>query len=213
MGKRKDVSVLVSAAGWVSSLVEKIVGALRERGISDEDIHALVTEKGKELIGKIADAIADCVKQMERIYAVLVDFGMSIEELVRLGKYDWSNSDITSAHFPTKRTGKVETKVELVHFDRNISSDDALKELDKMGYRPAEAHELLAFGAKYPDVQREFPIVALGSVWQGPDGGRSAVCLGRGGAGRGAYLGWLGLGWDDGWRFAAVRLPAGKAGK
>ena len=30
-----------------------------------------------------------------------------------------------------------------------------------MGYRPAELHELLAFGEKYKEIQREFPIVAL----------------------------------------------------
>lgn len=189
MSKRKNVSVLMSAAGWISSLVEKIVGALRERGIADEDIHALVAENGKELLDRIVDAIAEAIKQVRKIYAVLVDFGMSIEELVKLGQYDWSNSDITSGHFPTKRVGKVETNVEFIHFDRNISSDDALKELDKMGYRPAEAHELLAFGAKYPDVQREFPIVALGSVWRGPDGDRRVVCLSEGGAGRRAGLG------------------------
>lgn len=205
MSKRKNVSVLMSAAGWISSLVEKIVGALRERGIADEDIHALVAENGKELLDRIADAIVEAIKQVRKTYTVLVDFGVSIEELIRLGKYDWSNSDITSAHFSTKCAGKVETKIELIHFGRNISSDDALKELDKMGYRPAEAHELLAFGAKYPDVQREFPIVALGSVWQGLDGHRLVVCLFRYDAKRFAALRWLELDWLARWRFAAVR--------
>lgn len=203
MSKRK--SLLVSAAGWISSLVDKIIGALHERGISDEDIHALVMENGKELLDKIADAIAAAVKQVRRIYAVLVDFGMSIEELVKLGKYDWTNSDITSEHFPTKRVGKVETKIEFVHFGRNISSDDALKELEKMGYRAAEAHELLASGAKYPDVQREFPIAALGSVWRLLRGNRFVVCLDGDGAERDADLNWFESDWDGGWRFAAVR--------
>ena len=204
---KKNISLLVSAAGWISGLVEKLVSALRERGITDEEIHALVTETGKELIGKIADVIAEFVKQTKKVvYTILVDYAVSVEELLKLGKYDWSNSDITSEHFPTKRTGgKVETKVELVHFGRNISSDEALKELDKMGYRPAEAHELLAFGAKYPDVQREFPIVALGSVWRSSLGCRSVVCLYENTAERDAALCWLEGDWGDGWRFAAVR--------
>lgn len=205
MSKRKDFSLLLSAAGWIASLVEKIIAVLRERGITDEDIHAMVKEEGKELVDKIADAIAGAVKQIRRTYAILVDFGMSIEELLKLGKYDWSNSDITSEHFPTKHVGKVETKVEFLHFDRNISSDEVLKEMDKMGYRPAEAHELLAFGEKYPDVQREFPIAALGSVWRLLGGRRSVVCLYWVAAKRGTGLSWFGGGWHDCWRFAAVR--------
>lgn len=31
-----------------------------------------------------------------------------------------------------------------------------------MGYRLAELHELLAFGKRYPGVQRKFPIIAFG---------------------------------------------------
>jgi len=203
MSKKK--SILVSAAGWISNLVDKIVGALRKHGFSDEEIHALVMENGKELLDKIVDAIAEAMKQIRRIYAVLVDFGLSLEELVKLGKYDWSNPDITSAHFPTRRKGKVETEIEFFHFDRNISSEEAIREMDKAGYRPAEAHELLAFGAKYPDVQREFPIAALGSVWQYPDGDRYVVCLYEYDAERRAVLSRFEFVWYGIWRFAAVR--------
>jgi hypothetical protein len=205
MGKRKDVSVLVSAAGWTGSLVERIVSALHEKGVSDEEIHALVVEDNSALLNKITDAIAEFAEQMKRIYAVTVDFGMSIEDLLTFGKYDWVSSDITSGHLPTKRVGKMETTIEFIHFGRNISSDDALKELDQMGYRPAEAHELLAFGAKYPGVQREFPIVALGSFWRESNSIRRVVCLYRRAMERRAGLCWFEGGWDGSWRFAAVK--------
>jgi len=91
-----------------------------------------------------------------------------------------------------------------VHFDRSISSDDAIAELDKMGLRPAEAGELLAFRAKYPDVQREFPIVALGSVWRGLYGNRHVLVLRCRGGKRRANLYWFGDDWNDGCRFATV---------
>lgn len=203
---KKNVSLLVSAAGWIAGLVEKLVIALRERGITDEEIHSLVTEKGDVLIGRIADAITEFVKQAKKIiYSIVIDYGKSIEEMVRLGKYDRASDVITSKHFPTKRTGKAEFEIKLFHFDRNISSEDAIKEMDEKGYRPAECCELLAFGAKYPDVQREFLIVALGSAWQDRFDRRVVAVLLGGVSWRDLYMDNFDGGWDGRYRFAAVR--------
>ena len=138
-------------------------------------------------------------------YPLSVNYGMSVEDAVALGRYDWANSDITSKSFSTKRTGKAELTIELVHFNRAISTEDALRELDRMGMRSAELHKLLAFGEKYPDVQREFPIVALGSVRQGRDGHRFVPCLDGNGSGRDLRLHWIEGDWSDFYRFAAVR--------
>jgi hypothetical protein len=209
MSKKKNVSLLVSAAGWIAGLVEKLVNALRERGVTDEEIHSLVTENGNALVGKIADAIAEFVKQAKKIvYAIFVDYAISVEEMVKLGKYDWVNNDITTKNFSSKRVGKAEMEVELIHFDRSISSEEVLKEMEKMSYRAAELHELLAFGAKYPNVQREFPVIALGSVWQDWDGGRGVADLSGSASKRYLYL----ISFDNVWcsycRFAAVRKPA-----
>jgi hypothetical protein len=161
--------------------------------------------------GNIAEVDRDVFRKvlglnpLRPVYVVAMDYETSIEDLIRLGKYDWSNSDITTSHFPTKRTGKTDVTIEPIHFNRSISSSDAIKELDRMGFRPAEGCEFLAFGSKYPDVQREFPIVALGSVWRHLGGLHLVVCLNRHAAGRRAHLSWLEGGWDDYWRFAAVR--------
>jgi hypothetical protein len=138
-------------------------------------------------------------------YPLSVDYGRSVEDGAKAGRYDWVNPDITSCNFPTKRKGTAEVAVELINFNRHVSTDEALRELDGMGYRPAELHELLAFGEKYPEVQREFPVVALGSVWQYRVGVRVVPYLGRGGSGRRLGLGWVGYGWDGFYRFAVVR--------
>ena len=201
---RKNVSLLVSAAGWIGSFVGELIPALRERGIQDDQIHALVTGNGL-LLGKIADAIVEAVKQVKNLYTVCVDYTMRIDDLVVEGNYDWSNGDITSDHFPSSRTSKADVEIELIHLNRIISSDEAVKELDRVGLRPAKAHELLAFGAKYPEIQREFPIVALGSVWRDSDDDRRVVFLGRDGAERDANLNWFENDWNDNCRFAAVR--------
>ena len=207
---KKDVTAIESGAGFIGSLACKLVKRARQAGVSDEEIHELIKE------GDISDVMIDKMVAViftdnkknvsaRNIYPVSVDYAAGMEEMVRRGKYDWSNSNITTKHFPTKHSGKADIKIKLVHFDRSIGSENAIEELDKMGLRPAEGCELLAFGEKYPEVQREFPINALGSVWRGWGGGRRVVCLGRGGALRDASLDDFGGGWLGRWRFAAVR--------
>lgn len=127
----------------------------------------------------------------------------TIKELVAAGRYDWKNDDINDKHFPQEREGEEVIEATLAHFDRDISTEDALAELDKRGLREANPAELLAFGATFPEVQREFPVIALGQPWR-PPGDRGVVCLGGHGSGRGASLSWVDRGWFRGCRFLAV---------
>lgn len=138
-------------------------------------------------------------------YTCTVDYGITIEEAVRRGHYNYADANITSQNFSTKQKGKVERVMELIHFDCYISTNEILKEFDRMGYRPAELHELLAFGEQHPDVQRKFPVVALGPVWRRPDGYRLVPCLWGGTDNRGLGLHWFGGGWVSGFRFIVCR--------
>ena len=138
-------------------------------------------------------------------YPIFVNYGRTLEEMVLIGEYDWSNADITSVNFPTKTTGQADLIIELTHFNRSISTEDALKELDRMGYRPTELHELLAFGARYPEIQREFPVVALGSVWQESNCRPFCVHLHGHSWERRLILGLIDGNWLDVCRFAVVR--------
>ena len=162
-------------------------------------------ENQESLRDVLREALAPDGKSAGNTYPLSVDYGRSMRGVAKAGRYDWMNPDTISPNFPTKREGTAEVEVELVHFNRGISTDEALGELDRMGYRPAEVHELLAFGEKYPKVQREFPIVALGSVWQDRNGDRSVPCLGRDGSERGLSLDWVEDDWYEVYRFAAVR--------
>ena len=146
-----------------------------------------------------------CGKTLTKFYLVTVDCEMSIEETIILGKYDWVNPAITSKNFATKREGKAEFKVELIHFDHLISAEEALREIDLMGYRPAELPKLLALGCQYPDLQREFPIVALGSVWWGPYSRHLVPYLYGDFSERFLTLYWVEDNLGEGWRFETVR--------
>lgn len=133
---------------------------------------------------------------------IIVDYAESLEEMIAAGNYDWKNSDITPEHFPILGKGKVELKPHLIHFNRVIDSDDVLKSPEMIGKRPGKIEELLAFGKTYPEMQRKFPVVALGSV-AGLDGHRRVACLDEGRSERELYLNWRVDGWDESCRFLA----------
>lgn len=64
-----------------------------------------------------------------------------------------------------------EVVTEFVRLNEEITSvEKVFRELDRRGLRPATIEQLLAFAAKYPAIQKQFPIVALGSAMQDADG-------------------------------------------
>ncbi len=139
-------------------------------------------------------------------FSVLVDYRLTLDQMIEAGRYDWKNSGITS-NFPVncRRDESADVTMFLVKYDRSMESDDIIKDLDVRNLRAAELPELLALGAQNPDIQREFPIVALGSVWVNYRGHRSVPVLSRKGDAR--YLdlnNWV-SGWHSRARFLAAR--------
>lgn len=98
---------------------------------------------------------------------VPVDYDRSVEDGNEAGKYDFGDSSITTEHFPPNRTGRAELEIELVHFGPQMTNNEVLIEFEKLGLRPAELRELQAIGEHHPELQREYPILALGSEWLG----------------------------------------------
>ena len=58
-------------------------------------------------------------------FSVTVDYAKSLAEMIAEGSYDWNNSDITSEHFPTKKSGVETVKLELVCLEKSASTDEA----------------------------------------------------------------------------------------
>ena len=137
-----------------------------------------------------------------------VDYSCSLEKMIAAGQYDWTNSDITAKRFPVQGVGIVQYEAKLFHFDRSTASQDnvdAIKADDPANpWEPGKIEHLLSFGEKYPEEQRKYPIVALGSV-ASVYGFRFVPCLGRSVAERGLRLDWWYYDWDGRCRFLAVR--------
>jgi len=190
----KDVSLILQ------SLIEKV----RKRGYSDEEILRVASAQGDTLLDKFADVMAEAARKPRDTFPVTVNYDLSVAEAIGAGNYQAVHQDINARNFPSTRSGQVALDIVLVRFEHRMKSEDVLQELDKEGLRPAELPELLAFGAKYPDVQRKFSVAGLGSVWQDRKGYRSVPCLYEASEGRYLDLHW----WDDGWysytRFVAT---------
>jgi hypothetical protein len=116
------------------------------------------------------------------------------------GNYEWQLH--SSCQGIDQAPGEREFLVK--HFDRPIESDEAIAEMDKLGYRPATHLEAYAFAKANPELQRQFWIVALGSFTV-CGGGRGVVVLVSGSGGRVLSGGWFGDRWGAGGRFLFVR--------
>ena len=179
--------------GQIEALVNKLGGMTAVEGILRGD--------------NLRDSIAKLITPAFPVYTVTVDRDKKLKAMIEAGRYDWTNSDITDQRFPVEGSGTEPVEIILRHYDKVMSTDAVLADLDKDGLRPIRIEELLALGAdpKTRDLQREFPIIALASVWRDAVGDRRVACLFRGASERRLVLGSVGNGWVEFCRFAAVR--------
>lgn len=115
------------------------------------------------------------------VFCLVVDYTRPLKKGIMAGRYDYVNRNVTEGNFPSGRTEKGKRKKKVAfsffHPDKEVESDEALEQIERDGCRPATLKELLSFGQAKPELQRQFPIIALGSIWVSPDGGRSVVGL------------------------------------
>jgi hypothetical protein len=205
MSRGNKKGEFVSAAGIIFEIIKKISDAIRTLGGTDEDLRRLLTDS--KLVKQIAELIMSGRQKASDTYKVVVDYGKTLTEMIKLGKYAWVNDDISDKHFPIQGAGTQEAELVLVHLNREATTKEVLEHLNALGLEPAKVEHLLAFGAAYPEIQKEFPIVALGSIWVGDVGYRGCPFLDFGDGKRGLDLRWRDDDdhWRDDCRFLAVR--------
>lgn len=141
-------------------------------------------------------------------YSVTVNYDLTVEQLIKAGKYDWVNDDVTSGHFPLNLAGTKKKEIVLLPIDSRMSTEAVLgliNQFSKGKYRRPNIKEGLALGAQYPDLQREGPIAILCEPWRGSGGGVYVPGLGGSEGSRYLSLHWWSDVWPSCWRFAAVR--------
>ena len=139
---------------------------------------------------------------------LIVDYSQTLAQMIADGHYDWVNSNIRSARFPLAGQGVEEVEFKEFHFDFDLESDDAKTRIEAADtvspWMPAKIEHLLAFGKQFPEKQRQYPIVALGSVGE-VYGDLCVPYLDRRDASRGLSLLRRGGRWGRSCRFLAVR--------
>ena len=145
------------------------------------------------------------VNPSTRAYSIDVDYRKSLSQMIDVGEFDWVNDKIVEENFPhDPERGEVGVTIELVDFNSIPDSKMILTRLSKRGLRPANLEELCAFGAKFPKVQNRFPIVALGSIYSGPEEEQLIPFLHRTDNERDLDLARFNCLWDRDTRFASV---------
>lgn len=163
--------------------LQKLTSVMENENLSVTQVIELIENQKRESAKSVGDEIK-----------LTIDYTKTVEQVISDGNYDYKNSNVTSENFPIspEMVGKkVEVSAKLFHFNWDISSEDAISEMDKDGFRPATAMELLVLGFLFPELQTKFPIVALGSVWRDADDDRYVPYLDVDDSERGLYLSWF----------------------
>ncbi len=204
----------VSNAGTGNDLLQKLAQAVYKREGDDSDLRRIISDPS--LCGRLADLIVgERPKSEPEQYHVTIDPAKTLAQMIEAGKYDYAHPVIHEKNFPSEtstgngpyRTAPTDISLVLVHFNKAMKTREIEAELDRRGLRTATLAELLALGAKRPELQRQFPLIALGSSWVGPDGLRRVPCLVGNDDGRDLRLGWGDPDgkWREDCRFVAVR--------
>lgn len=144
---------------------------------------------------------------MDKNYPITVDHSKTLDEMIEVGGYDFVSSLIRSDCFPIEASGQIQLDIELLDYSIPMRcDDDIIKNMERRGLRPATLPELLAFGAAYPEMQKRFIIVALGSTWRALHAdARHIPCLFGMDGKREVRLRHWNFDWEENCRFAAVR--------
>lgn len=97
-----------------------------------------------------------------------VDYTKTVEQVIAGSNYEWKVTGINSENFPIspEMVGKkVVVSAAIFWPNYDISSEEIVSELDKVGYRPATLMELLFLRILFPRLQGQFIVVAPGSIW------------------------------------------------
>ena len=178
--------------------MQSVLGSGFLTDLRDANISQIKRDKFREVCGLTLRRPFDTI-------LLTVDETKTVEELVSEGKYDFDNDNINSENFSRPENGtKIEKNIVLFDFGKKMISEQVIAEMEKKGYRPATAHENLSLGIALPELQRDFSIIALGSVCVMDD-----ICYVVGlceiGGRRYAGLGRFSANWGGSCRFAGIR--------
>lgn len=95
-----------------------------------------------------------------------VDYDVDFEEVIKKCGFEWREKVVTAENFPTDSKGKTKLEFKMFRFTKHLSADEAIAEMEKLGFRPAQPMEFLTYVARDKTVGKDKPAVCLGRVWR-----------------------------------------------
>ncbi|MFP4515008.1 MAG: hypothetical protein ACLFNO_03345 [Parcubacteria group bacterium] len=107
----------------------------------------------------------------DKEFNLTVDYSRTLKEMIKFGNYDYFDKKINENNFPFPVDflgKKIKIYAKLLHFNEVIRGQEIIDRLNKTeaSFRPATLAEQLSFAQANPELQKDFPIVALGSIYR-----------------------------------------------
>jgi hypothetical protein len=107
----KNVSAIVSGAGWIAGFMDRLIEALQARGCSNEEIHTLVMSKAKLAVDPIADAVVAVIRQATKNIIdcdadAVVPNGWTVESHKKGGQFAFDPAKIKLYLSTNQQSGK-----------------------------------------------------------------------------------------------------------
>jgi|AntRauTorckE6833_2_1112554.scaffolds.fasta_scaffold28096_2 WD40 repeat protein len=131
----------------------------------------LIEEKKPTFVEGVKIIKPSDITQGEEDFLFTVDYSQTLKEMIKAAGFDWVDEAITQKRFPLPNElfgKKLNLRAKLFHFDDYIGSERAIAKIKKADHRfkLATLAEQLAFAKEYRELQKEFPIISLGSKWK-----------------------------------------------
>lgn len=121
----------------------------------------------KQIVFLLAILLGINVATAQDRYVIKIVPDQDFNTLIAAGKYDVVYGDyVNPQNFPLKiDTVEKTVFIEMFEIKKPTNGADIIKIMDSYGCRPADFKELLFFAAAYPNEQKKYSIVALGSSY------------------------------------------------
>jgi len=199
--KKNKVNEYLRYASMFFNTIKTLTDVIKKRGEDPDQLLSQFISPDKKTASEIVDVL---IRNDLGCCQVVVDYRLTLADIISIGKYDQISHNVANEVLPSQKSSKTEIELRLIHFHCDVSSKEAIEELNRLGLRPATLPELLFFGAKFPDKQRRLKIIALGS--RVVDKSSCGMLHGDGSTRRLSFYAYFNQ-WRSGYRFLAVLEP------
>ena len=152
-------------------IISVLSEAVRRHGGNRDDLRCLLTDES--LANRIAKII---VSWSHSVFDVVMNYASLSSDLIAVGRHNVVDEEIRHRNFPLVGRGVKTIRVRLYSFSKVISGPAVLGYFKARNIRAAKSEELFAFTAQHPEMEKAYPLVALGNPWRVEDDTVRVTC-------------------------------------